>query len=200
MKKSTVRVTIIFICLIVAVVGCYAYLSNRKRAARAEATMTITQETLSRDLQNNYPATPKEVIRYYNDILRCFYNEECTEEELDALGQQARELYDRELLEANETGAYMIRLRQDIQDFKDNERRISNFSLAASTSVIRFQEDGFEFARIMCGYNIVEKKKNYSMAYIYLLRQDEDKRWKIYGWEDEAKLQSDQDSAGAPVQ
>ncbi|MGN1146490.1 MAG: DUF6715 family protein [Acetatifactor sp.] len=183
MKKSTTRIAVIIICLIAIVVGYYAYLSNKSRESRMEGAMTMVQSTLSRDLKNDYPATPKEVIKYYNDILKCFYNEECTDEEIDDLGHKARELYDAELLEQNELGTYLIRLREDIGDFKKNNRRITNMAVAASTSVDFFSQDGFDFARIRSGYDIMDAGANKSSVLVYLLRKDDQKRWKIYGWD-----------------
>ncbi len=188
MKKNTTRVTIVAFCLIILIVGYYAYLSNRRREARAESKMTLVQETLSRNLQDDYPATPKEVIKYYNRILQCFYNEECTDQEIEDLGHKARELYDDELLEQNELGSYMIQLKGDIQEFKDSKRSISSFSVAASTSVVYDTVDGYDFARILCGYNVRESKQNQSVKQVYLLRKDKNSKWKIYGWEDASKL------------
>ena len=190
-KKLTTRVTIFIILLIVVVVGYYAYLSGKSKTKQDEARMTVVQETLSRDLERDYPATPKEVMKYYNAILRCFYNEECTEEQIEDLGNKARELYDAELLEQNELGTYFINLKADIQDYKDNERSITSFSVAASTSVDFFEEDGHSFARIMCGYNIMEKGENHSSPQVYLLRCDENKRWKIYGWKAVEELEQE---------
>jgi len=43
------------------------------------------QKVLSRDMQNDYPSTVKEVAKYYTEIQRCLYNEEYTEEELAQL-------------------------------------------------------------------------------------------------------------------
>lgn len=188
MKKSTTKVTIIMICLIVLVVVFYAYLSNKEKAEKAEAVMTPVQEALNRDLLNDYPATPKEVVKYYNQLLVCFYNEECTDEEITDLGQRARDLYDEELLEVNQQDTYMTRLRGDIQDYKDNKRRITSSAVAASTSVVYDTLDGHSFARILCGYNINENGQNNSLKQVYLLRRDEDKRWKIYGWEDSSMI------------
>lgn len=196
MSKKTVIMTILFVCLLVAVVGGYAYLSNRKKEDRAESKLTFVQQTLSRDLQNDYPPTPKEVIRYYNDILRCFYNEKATEDEIDLLGQKARELYDEELLEENELGIYMIRLREDIQAYKDKERRITSFTVSSSTSVKFFEEDGYSFARLQGGYNIVEDKKDYSVRLVYLVRKDASNRWKIYGWDNASNLQGGESIVG----
>lgn len=183
MKKSTTRITIIVICLLAALVGYYAYLSNKTKESKAEVSMTLIQSTLSRDLQNDYPSTPKEVIKYYNNILKCFYNEECTDEEIEDLGYKARELYDDELLEQNELEAYQIRLREEIADYKDNNRRITSMAVAASTNVDFFSQDGFDFARIHCGYDIMETGISRSTELVYLLRKDAEKRWKIYGWD-----------------
>lgn len=96
MKKSTVRVTIILIILFVVLVGVYAYLSNKSRSATQEGIMTNVQKVLSRDMEYDYPPTPKELLKYYNDIQKCFYNENCTDEEIEELANRARELYDDE--------------------------------------------------------------------------------------------------------
>lgn len=188
MKKTTTRTTIIVIVLVLAVVGYYAYLSNKSRASRQEATMSVVQSTLSRDLSKNYPPTPKEVIKYYNELLRCLYNEESTETEIAALGLKARELYDAELLDYNEEEISQMRLKAEVADFREKQRRIASISLASSTNVEFFEEDGFEFARISCGYNILQEGKNYPSELVYLLRKDDNKKWKIYGWENVESL------------
>lgn len=190
MKKVTTRTTIIIVLLVVALVGWYAYLSNKHKESRADAAMTVVQATLSRDLSKDYPPTPKEVIKYYNEILRCLYNEESSEEEIDSLGLKARELYDEDLLEINELSAYLIQLQVDVKNYRDNERRITSFNPASATNVDYFEEDGYSFAKIMCGYNIMQSGQNYSTSQMYLLRKDANKRWKIYGWEDVENLRT----------
>lgn len=183
MKKSTIRVTLVCICLLIGVVAYYAYLSGKTQDARKEAALTAAQKVLSRDLGKDYPPTPKEVIKYYNEILKCFYNEECSTDEIADLGEQARLLYDADLLEANQQEEYQLRLQADVADYKANNRRIASTSVAASTSVDYFEEEGFSFARIHCGYNVMEGKSNTLVSQVYLLRRDEDKKWKIYGWD-----------------
>lgn len=171
------------VILIVGVVGYYTYLSNRNREAVDEATMTAVQSALSRDLEMDYPATPKEVIKYYNQILKCFYNEECTDAEIEELGNKARELYDAELLEANDLGSYMMRLKQEIAEYKEEGKMITSASVAASTNVVYDEVDGYYFAKIASGYNVMQGSVNTPTMQIYLLRRDEDRRWKIYGWQ-----------------
>ncbi len=183
MKKSTARGAMFIVILIVGVIGYYAYLSNRNREAVDEANMTAVQSALSRDLEMDYPSTPKEVIKYYNQILKCLYNEECTDAELEELGNKARELYDEELLGANELGTYMMRLKQEVAEYKEQGKIITSASVAASTNVVYDQVDGYDFAKIACGYNIMQGKVNTPTKQIYLLRRDDDRRWKIYGWQ-----------------
>lgn len=188
MNKATTRTTIIIALLVMALVGYYAYLSNKGKEEKADATMTMVQSTLSRDLSKDYPPTPKQVIKYYNDVMKCLYNEPSTDEEIEALGDKARELYDEELLSINAREDSMPKLMAEVKTFRSAGRRITSMNLASSTSVYFFEEDGFEFARIMCGYNVSEGSFNHPSSQVYLLRKDADKRWKIYGWEDADKL------------
>ena len=65
MKKtntSVTKITVLFIFLLVLVVGYYAYLSGTHRTEQQEAVMSEVDTALSRDLDNDYPATPKEVL------------------------------------------------------------------------------------------------------------------------------------------
>lgn len=194
MKKSTTRITVVIILLIVAVVGYYAYLSNKTREENTDRSMTVVENALSRNLENNYPATPKEVIKYYNEIQKCFYNEECTEEQLDQLILKVRELFDEELLGQNSLATQTIQLKQEIQDYKDNNRKITSASVVSSNNVVYDTVDGYEFAKLNCMYNIMEAGKSNPTRQVFLLRKDSKRHWKIYGW----KLDMDAELAKVP--
>ncbi len=182
MKKSTTRITVVIILMIVAVVTYYAYLSNKSRTDRAEASMTVVENTLSRRLDTNYPSTPKEVLKYYNEIQKCLYNEEYTDEEFAELILKVRELYDEELLEQNSLASQTIQLKTEIQDYRDKKRTITSISLPSSANVVFDTVDGYEFAKIHCGYNVMEDGVNIPTTQVFLLRKDANRRWKIYGW------------------
>lgn len=193
MKKtntSVTKITVFFIFLLVLVVGYYAYLSGTHRTEQQEAVMSEVDTALSRNLENNYPSTPKEVVKYYNDLMKCFYNEDCTEEELQELGKKSLQLFDEELRENNEEESYLIRLQGEVQNYKNNKRKITSVSLASSTNVDYYTADGYSFARISCGYTMTENGKKSSTVMVYLLRRDDNRRWKIYGWETADQLNS----------
>ena len=145
--------------------------------------LTAIQEVLSRNLDTNYPQTPKEVIKYYSEITKCFYNEEHTEEELYALAMQAQKLYDHDLVANKTEDQYLQDLKSEIQAFKEKDYYISSYGTSSSTDVYDFTEDGYKFSRLYCTYNIRVGTVIQPIEEIFLLRMDLEGHWKIYGWD-----------------
>lgn len=187
MKKSTkanIRGGAVIVLMIVVMLGYYYYLSNKDKALQEQnPELTVVQEVLLRNLDTNYPPSPKEVVKYYSEITKCFYNEEYTDAELEQLADKANQLYDDELLEMNGWGEYIISLRGDINEFKDNEVTISSYLVSASTDVEKFEDDGYEFARLHCIYTLKQGNYKQDVDQVFLLRKDEEGHWKIYGWD-----------------
>lgn len=183
MKKTTTIVTVIILIVLVALVGVYAFLQGRVSLRDRDSAMTEAQKVLYRDMSTDYPATVKEVIKYYVEIQKCFYSDNTTTEELEQLGMRARELYDADLLAINGEEYYLLNLLADVKEFKDKKRTITSAAVASSVNVDTFEEDGYEFARIGCNYYIREGSSSNIVRIIYLLRRDENRRWKIYGWD-----------------
>ena len=183
MKKITIKTTLIFLVLIIGVVAYFAYLSTKSRDRDQEADMRAVQLVLSRDLENNYPPTVKEVMKYYTDIQKCLYAEECADEEIEQLGMKARALYDDELLAANDVTVHLLQLKSEITSFQEDSKKITAVSVASSANGDTFTEDGYEFARIHCMYTILADGQSSLVDMVYLLRRGEDRRWKIYGWD-----------------
>ncbi|NLL80059.1 MAG: hypothetical protein GX234_09810 [Clostridiales bacterium] len=177
---------IIFIVLACMLLCYYFYLSNRlnpsKTGEEAEK-LTAVQEVLLRNMETDYPPTPKEVIKYYSELTQTFYNEKLTDEQIEQLGARARELYDEELNEYNTDEKYIPNLREDIEDFNQHSIKISSYTLPASTEVEYYTEEGRECARIYCTYHIRQGKDMTYSREIFVLRRAENGRWKILGWD-----------------
>lgn len=176
---------ILLIVMIGLIVGYYFYLSNRAITENAEEDVLVSavQEILLRDMEKNYPPSPKEVIKYYSLITQCFYNDKLTDEELDALAFRAQELYDAELIANKTQEQYLIDLREDIDKFAKDELKISSFTTSASTDVEYFSESGYEWARLYCTYSVRQRTSMLSTTEVFLLRKDDAGHWKIYGWD-----------------
>lgn len=186
MKRSTIIGIIIVGVILVAVVVGYAFRLKHKTGAAAEEVVEVTavQKVLQKDLERNYPPTPKEVVKYFAEITKCFYNETYSDEELEQLALKIQELYDTELVENKSQEDYMNDLRSDIADMKSNNYTISGYVLSASVDVEEFTKDGDSCARLYCTFSI-KQGTNGTMRSMeqFILRKDDDGHWKILGWD-----------------
>ena len=99
--RGSLKGILIGLVLIALVAGYYFYLSNRKpkeAAEDTETTVSVAQQLLLKNIDDDYPPTPREVLKLYSDITVCFYSEEYTDEELTQLALQIEKLYDEELI------------------------------------------------------------------------------------------------------
>lgn len=189
MKQSNgIKIIIIGICMAALVVGYYYYLSNRnvpqpEEVVPEDEVLTVTQRTLLRNLDTNYPPTPREVIKYFSEITQCFYNEENTDEEIEKLGLKIRELYDSELAANQTQEEYLTALKEDVEDFKQKGRKVASFTLSASVDVEAFSENGYEWARLYCIYGVEQGGLLYNSNIVFILRKDEQGHYKIFGWQ-----------------
>lgn len=180
-SKGTIgSIVIIFVALLV--LGGY-YLVNSKDVLidDIDEQTTFAQELLLRNLETNYPPSPKEVIRYYSDISQCFY-EDYSEEEIEALAKKSRELLDEQLYNEQTDEEYLNQLKEQINYFKEKGVTISSYALSPSVDVEYFNEDGYSFARLYCIYSLRDETKIVATEELFLLREDEEGHWKIFGF------------------
>ncbi|MCR4586786.1 MAG: hypothetical protein K5682_00115 [Lachnospiraceae bacterium] len=179
-SKRVTRTGLLLIAMAVAVVAYFYHLTNRAPVKTVEAVATPVQELLLKDYESNYPQTPKEVLKAYNNIMQVCYNQQCSDEELVELADLTLLFFDQELAEANPN--YYDTLKNDVTTYRENDCKISSYSLSAATDVDYYIKDNFSFARLSCIYNIRISTQVTSYKQIYLLRKDDDGHWKIYGW------------------
>ncbi len=108
-QMGKVKVGIIIVILIAMVGGYYFYLSNF-RDTDEETVVTEVQDVLLKNLDTDYPPTPRELLKYYSDITKCLYNEKYTEEQLEQMADKMLALYDAELAENNPRDEYIKNL------------------------------------------------------------------------------------------
>lgn len=197
MKFRKVLVTIIVILMAaVVVIGAYVMI-NRKNAqksnAEEEVTISKVQEVLYHNLEKNYPPTPKEVLKFYSELTICFYNPDIVEEDMEKLALKARELYDDELLASQPEGEYVENVKNDILSFQSQNLVISGYSVSPAIDVEYFSQDGYEWARLYATYRLRQGTEYIYSNEVFLLRKDENKHWKIYGW---ALVQEDESAEG----
>lgn len=185
MKRSGVISIIVTCVILVAVIGGFAFYLTHKSQTRAEEEVESTQvqKVLQKDLEKNYPPTPKEVVKYFAEITRCFYNEEYSEDDLDKMAAKIQELYDAELVANKSQEDYLQDLRSEIADMKEQKSTIYSYELSASTDVYYFTEQDYECARLYCLFNVKQGSSTVASMEQFVLRKDEAGHWKILGWD-----------------
>lgn len=179
-KVKTVLIAVIAIGL---VVGFYYYLTNR--TPRSVEDMTEVNEVtsvLSRNLDNDYPGTPREVVKFYNRALLCLYNEEYSEEEFAKLLQQIRGMMDEELLEENPQDVFYSNMQADVEVFHEADRTINTSTVCDSDEVVQQTVEGRECAYVASSYFVRSPKAYTRSNQQYILRKDDDGKWKILGF------------------
>ena len=179
---SAKRIVILFL-LAAIVVGGFAMVALRNKPSEATpAMLSAVEEVLSRNLENNYPGTPKEVLKYYSEITRCFYSETYTPEELGELAEKSRALLDDELRAQQDDTQYLNDLKTSIDIFKSNDRNISSYSVSSAADIDYYRYEDADWAKAMCVFTIREGTKMVATQEEFLLRKDPTGHWKIFGW------------------
>ena len=181
-KKAKPIILILVMALLVG--GYYFYLSNKMEALNEEEAVTAVQNVLLKNLEKNYPPTPKEVVKYYSEIAKCLYNEEYSEEQLAQMADKLLAIYDEELAANNPKEEYIENIKSDVKEFQENSYSITTFTPSSSTDVEYYTVAGRECAEIYCNYT-VRSGSNYSTSQQrFILRKDvESGHWKILGFD-----------------
>lgn len=176
--------TIIIVIILAALIGGYYFYLSNKEKTQKETQVSTVQDILLRNLETNYPPTPKEVVKYYSDISKCVYNESYTDEELQKLADKLLAIYDDELVENNPREQYVKDLAKDVEDMRNNGYSIVTYTPSASTDVQYDTIDGRECAKLYCTYSIKTGANYVSSRQVFMLRKETATgHWKILGFE-----------------
>ena len=178
MKK--IGIVIIAIVLIAGISGTfYMVNSNSQKKVQKEKTLTDIQKITSKDLDKNYPQTPREVVKLYNKILSCYYKENYIDKELDGLVEQALKLFDDELAANNPKDTYKQSVKDDAKNYSDQGITMAQTDVCDSNDVKYITDNGKKIAYVRASY-FMKEGSSYSKTYQdYVLRQDEKGCWKI---------------------
>ncbi|EOS52195.1 hypothetical protein C809_00962 [Lachnospiraceae bacterium MD335] len=174
---------IIAVVLVALVGGFYFYVSNIGKD-NDDVVVSAVQNVLLRNLDNDYPATPKELVKYYGDITKCLYNENYSEEQLAQMADKMIALYDDELAENNPRDQYIVDLKAAVKDFSDKNYTIISYTTSSSTDVEEYTHEGRKCASLYCTYSIKTGADYVSSKQVFVLRKESGTgHWKILGFD-----------------
>ena len=179
--------TIIVIAVLVALgLGYYYYLANKGTGKDATDIAADTSEVsvlISKDIMANYPESPKDVVNLYARITKAYYDTSLTDEQIEALGKQARLMFDDELKNTQTDADFYEKLKEDIGNYNSTKTRISSYVIqsAAKTKYSTFKDR--QYASIALVYYLRQGDKLIDSPTKFTLRKDDDGHWKILFWE-----------------
>ena len=186
MKKRMKWLVTVTILMVAAVIAYYFYVNKGEQSGNIgnENIVGEVDKVLNKDLEERYPYTVREVVQFFVRIQKCYYNEEYTEDELVKLAYKATELFDTELIEENPFDKYYENLKKEINLYKKTGKYISKVMLAENSEVEYSTVDNQSYASMKCIYYLKDEKGTSKVEEIYVLRKDENDRWKILGWKE----------------
>ena len=182
MKKA--KYVIIAIACISVI--CAAFFLSTQGNQEDEKNLTEIEKVIVKDLKNNYPKTPREVVKFYNRIVKCYYgSEELTEKQLNDLVDQMLCIMDEDLLLVNSRENYYQSVVQDIAYYKQNKKQLVSTDVCDSNEVkyVTDDKDGEgeadKLAYVNASYFMNENGKFGYSYQQFVLREDENGHWKI---------------------
>ena len=187
MKGKKLAQLIGVLCLVsVVVLGVFLTLNLREDSGASSENSTKNTEVqniLSKNIDRNYPATVREVVRLFSRVSKCYYNETLSNDEFNSLVEFQRKLFDDEFLQNNPLDTFTDNLAAEIDIAKAKEHKITMYSVQKQSSVVTWQDGENHFASIIASYTMNTKSEGITRTYEeFLLREDENRRWKIVGW------------------
>ena len=179
MKKAGIVVAALLCVALVC--GGFYYLKNRPSGIDKEENLTEVQKIITRDLDQQYPPTPREVVKFYNRIIMSYYGEDYSDDEFEALVDQALRLFDDELAANNPKREYMAAIHKEVENYASRKRSITKANVCDSRDVLSLEDpdNGDDIAYVTVSY-FVKEDNAYDKTYQqYVLRKSDTGEWKI---------------------
>lgn len=186
-KISDIVLTIVIVLIVVGFVIAllnqfWKLVSTEKRSADT-GKKTEIQQLIEKDLNKAYPETPREVVKIYCKITKELYYGDATEEEVIKLYEQMRKLFDEVLLAGNDYEEALEALQADISDYSKKKKKVVNYAIQDVDDVKTYLYEGRENAKLLVSFSVKENNEWKKVNEEFVVRKDEEGRWKILGWQ-----------------
>ena len=180
--KSAIMKSIVLLALgAVVVVGLYfMFVGSKKSPEEEQYNLTAVDEITTTNLEKNYPENPRMVVDLYAKTMQVLYKEEYTEGQQDKMLYVLKGIMDDELLEKQVD--FSRSMKNEISERKEGDYSISNY-LVQNTEPEVVTVSGKKMCNVQCLFSLRKGTSTVANYYQFILRQDDDKRWKILGWD-----------------
>ncbi len=184
MKRQTtaqaIGALIVLACVLLFVF--FRLSEDSKKRSEQPKEQTELEKLMNYDMDENYPKTVRDVIKLYARYLKITYNEELSDEEIEALNKKMRQLYADKLNEYNDEKSQLLALKTEIATYREDKITMSGYIMSEASQIIYETINDIEYAKIYVTINMKVKASSASKSEEFVLEKDSEGRWKIYGW------------------
>lgn len=183
-KKILTAVVIMVLVAVIVIVVFLAVTNMYGDDDKVDSSSEMGQ-LLEKDLDTKYPDTASEVVKLYWRYNKCMYNNAMSDGNFEKMLKQLRILYDNEFLskEENSWENMLSSFKKERDDYMDNKRMITIYTVEPGSSTEYGKIDGKESASVICSAMVKEKSERKKVYERFICRRDDDGNWKILGWE-----------------
>lgn len=183
-KSSSVKMLITMALIVLLGVLIFNHVKNRttpliNRGSEKKSELDLL---LEKDIIEEYPSTPREMLKLYSRYARIFYNEKLKDEDIVSLGDQVRLLFDEELLLNNPLEEYLLELKTEISIYREVKRTMVSYVIQSNQGISYWEKDNESYASVIVSYTLKEGSDYTKLFQKFILRKDESSNWKILGW------------------
>ncbi len=179
-NSAVVKSIVMVILGAIIVLGLYFMFTRGKSTNNNENyELTVVDEITTTNLEKNYPADARKVVDLYSKIMMTLYKEEYTDDQADKMIEVLGGILDDELL-ANQTDLNAS-IKNEASTRKKEDYAISTYVVQGAEPTIT-EIEGKKMCTVECLYTMRKASTRQLLYYQFVLRRDDESRWKILGW------------------
>ena len=184
-KKAANKGLVIIVALIMISIFVFLYFNSleKKITTKGDNISTEQEEVnllLELNLEKEYPKTPRDTVETFSRLLQTLYSD-ISDEDIRALAIKVRSLYDDELLDNNPQEKYLKKMYAELEAAREAGRTITKYLLVNEDMELIEKRGGKEYAKVYASYTVKNKSRKIETKE-FILRKDQEGRWKILGW------------------
>ncbi len=186
MKKSSVSSAVIKSIVLAVlgaliILGVYLMLTRGKSRPGKEENyeLTAVDEITTTNLDKNYPADARMVVEFYGKIMRTLYRETYSDDQQDKMIEVLAGIMDDELL-ANQSN-FSKSIKNEVKNKKEGDYSVVSYVVQGKEPDV-VKVDGRKMCTVECLFALRKGTSHVPITYDFIMRQDEDGKWKILGW------------------
>lgn len=180
-KKSIIKTIFLAVFFDVIFLVYFNSLGNKSSIPRSDKQKTEIEQLCSYDMVEDYPKTPRDVVKLHSRYFKAFYGEKLSDDEIYALNQQVRCLYSKELIGLNEENINLQSLKNSISMMEEKGYKYKSYELPEASQIKTYTRDGIYMATLEVKIT-VDMEDSIGYLYMQYVLVKEDDRWKIQAW------------------